>query len=70
MTIDPIHLAITQEEADIILHALSSFQGIHKSINLTHPDDIRRQERSIEVARSMLETLEVKLLEIYHRERK
>ena len=62
-----IQLAITDDEANILLSALSRFRGIyHENQDISHPDDKRRQERSIEIAESMRDTLETTLLDRYH----
>lgn len=62
-----IQLAITDEEANILLSALSRFRGIyHENQDTSHLDDKRRQERSIEIAESMRDTLETTLLDRYH----
>lgn len=61
-----IQLAVTDEEANVLLSAVSRFRGIYENAELKHPDDIARQERSIEVARLIRDALEAELLERYH----
>ena len=62
-----IQLAITEEEASIILNSISRFRGIYaEGICLSHPDDQKRQERSILIAESIRDSLEKELLERYH----
>ena len=61
-----IQLAVTDEEANVLLSAVSRFRGIYENTELKHPDDLARQKRSIEVAERMRDTLEAELLERYH----
>lgn len=64
---DKIQLAITEEEANILLSALSRFRGIYnESQDITHPEDKCRQERSVAVAEAMRGTLETVLLERHY----
>ncbi len=64
-----IQLAVTDEEANVLLSAVSRFRGIYENTELKHPDDIARQERSIEVAGLIRDALEAELLERYHNAR-
>lgn len=62
-----IHLAITDEEANVILSALSRFQGVYGDTQeLTHPEDVARQEMSLNLADKMRVNLELELLERWH----
>lgn len=62
-----IQLAVTDEEANVLLSAVSRFRGIYdENTELKHPDDLARQKRSIEVAERMRDVLETELLERYH----
>ena len=61
-----IQLAVTDEEANVLLSAVSRFRGIYENTELKHPDDISRQERSIKVAGLIRDALEAELLERYH----
>jgi hypothetical protein len=61
-----IQIAVTEEEANIILSAVSRFRGIYGESHLEHADDIARQSRSIEVAEHVRYTLESELLDRYH----
>jgi hypothetical protein len=61
-----IQIAVTEEEANIILSAVSRFRGIYDESHLEHADDIARQSRSIEVAEHVRDTLESELLDRYH----
>jgi hypothetical protein len=61
-----IQLAVTDEEANVILSAVSRFRGIYENTELKHPADLARHKRSIVVAERMRDTLEAELLERYH----
>lgn len=64
-----IQLAVSDEEANILLSAVIRFTGIYGDVELKHPDDLARQKKSIKVAEHLRDVLVAEQLERYHNSR-